>query len=434
MTQGFQRLTELIRQRSRLAFCIIVLMGLLVRFYLLPTAGMSLDLVQFYAWGTCANHNGWFGLYVCNRDVTHPPINPSFNGLELWAVSALGHDVSVFDNNRWVNVALKTHLLIAELVLVGLVFHIVRKKAGDLWAVAVTALVYWNPGIVIISAWWGQNDVVYTLFVLLTAYLVTQHKIRWAWLVFGIAWLAKFQSVMFLPVFGILSLRRYGLRATIEGGLIFALVFGGGTLPFLIGSGKYALTPYFNTVNLFPDITNGAHNMWYWISGSTFLVQPDSLKLIGNVTYGQAGLVLLILGTALLCVRAWFTNSPDEVYLLFAAANLTFFMLPTQIQARYLYPGVVFLAMAMLNDWKLVALYLGVSVVFMYNILGSVWLGVGLLFYPYKFMNLVWTSTANAVTMTVLFLIFMWLFFRVLWKKTETSENKDDPGAAIPVS
>jgi Gpi18-like mannosyltransferase len=427
MAQGFQFLWASIRRRPVLTFLIIVLIGLVVRLYLLPTAGMALDLVQFYDWGSCANHAGWFGLYNCPTQVTHPPINPSFYGLELWILRAVGQDVSVFANNRWVNVALKVHLLIAELALIGLVYHIVSKTAGSVWACAVTALLYWNPGWLVVTAWWGQNDIVYSLFILLTAYLVTQRKIRWAWVVYGVAWLAKFQSIIFLPVFGILSLRRFGLRATIEGLFIFALIFGGGTLPFLIGSGKYALTPYLNTVNLFPDITNGAHNMWYWISGSTFLVQSDSLKLIGNVSYGQAGLVLLTIGTALLCLRTWLLETPDDVYLLFAAADLVFFMLPTQIQARYLYPGVLFLAMAMINNWKLLALYLGVSMVFTYNIFGSVWLGVGLLFYPYKVINVIWNSTANALAMTVLFVVFMWLFLRSLMQRISLRTPSKQP-------
>src|SRR5258708_36760719 len=177
-----------------MVFLAIVLIGLLVRFYLLPTAGMALDLAQLYHWGVCATERGWLGMYNCTSPMTHPPLNPSFYGLEIWLLKVAGANISPFENNHLVISILKSHLVIAELVLIGLLYYVVRDQAGPIWAVAVAAALYWNPGWLVVTAWWGQNDVSYSLFMLLTAYLVTQRKIRWALIDYGIAWLAEFPS------------------------------------------------------------------------------------------------------------------------------------------------------------------------------------------------------------------------------------------------
>lgn len=289
---------------------------------------------------------------------------------------------------------------------------IAREKAGLRWANVIAAALYWNPGWMVVTAWWGQNDSSYTLFIVLTAYTFTKDRPRWMWIAYAAAGLAKFQAVIFLPVLAVLAWRRFGLRPNVEGVALGGLMFAAALLPFVIGSGQDALRPFVGTVNLFPYITNGAFNAWYWISGSSPLVIEDSLPFVAGVSYRTAGLIALALGTAVLCWRAWRSSDRAEVYVLLAAANVTFFMLPTQIQARYLYPGLALLALAMIRERRLIALYVGFGIAFTYNVFSIVWLGVGLLYYPGQL--LFWSETVNALLMTVLYLIFMGIVLRPL--------------------
>jgi hypothetical protein len=391
---------------ERAALALILLIGLAVRLYLLPTAGFALDLEQLHNWGLCALEKGT-GLYQCSTPVTHPPVNPVFYGLEMGVLNLLNMDIRTFEGNGWVIAALKAHLVAFELAIAFLVYFIVRGRTGAAWALGAMAALYLNPGWLVVTAWWGQNDATYSFFILLSVYLLAQKRTRWAWIVYALAWLAKFQSVMFAPLFLIISLRRAGFRETIVGGIAFVLVFAAGLFPFLLGSGRDALTPFVGTVNLFPYITNGTFNMWYWVSGSSPTVLMDNLPLIGSVTYSQAGYILLAVATLALCLRAWLHD--DDLFLLFATANLLFFMLPTQIQPRYLYPGLMLLAVAMARRPLLIAIYAGLSITFTYNIFSVVWLGVGLLYYPYRLM--VWNSTHNAIAVTVLFAVLLWFVF-----------------------
>src|SRR5262249_8520489 len=153
--------------------------------------------------------------------------------------------------------------LIFEIGIVCLLFYIVYKKWGVLWAAVVTALLNFNLGWIVVTAWWGQNDPSYSFFMVLVAYLLTQNRARWMWIAYALAWLAKFQSIMFFPVLLVLAYRRFGLRSTLEGLALSAFIVVAGVVPFVLGSGPAALRPFIGTVNLFPYITNGAYNLWF---------------------------------------------------------------------------------------------------------------------------------------------------------------------------
>ena len=393
---------------------------MIARLIMLPTSGFSLDLSQHYAWANCGYNNGIFGVYQCNVGVTHPPLSPTMLTISMGLLRALGGDVSYFNNNPAVVIALKLPNLIFETGLISLFFYIAYKKAGVWWAAVATAALYWNPGWAVVTAWWGQNDATYSFFMLLTVYLLTRDHPRWMWIAYACAWLAKFQSVMFFPVLAVISVRRFGWRATIEGGLIGAVIFGVVVLPFYLGSGSIALRPFGGTVNLFPYISSGAHNFWFWVSGSSPIALVDSLKLVGSISYFQAGLALLVVGTAILCLRVWVLKDRADEYLLFAVANFTFYMLPTQIQVRYLYPGLMFLALALAKqvsyrDWRLIVIYVVASLAFTHNVFVTVWLGIGLLYYPAKL--LFWKPIHDALAMTVVYIVLMAIFLQPLLRR-----------------
>lgn len=348
--------------------------------------------------------------------MNHPLINVTYYGLAITVVRALGGDVSYFDGNSIVVFALKFDLLFFELGIAALIWLIVRRLSGKVWALVSVAIYYLTPGVFVVSAWWGQNDATYTFFIVFAVWMLAQKRYRWAWVLYALAWLCKFQSVMFLPVFGVYSLSRGKWRSTFEGGILFSMVILGGLLPFLINSGVSALNPYITSVNLFPYITTNAHNLWFWVSGSSPTALLDSLPLWGSISYAQAGAVLLIVGTGALILRTVQVEEKNDVYLLFATANLIFYFFPTQIGVRYMYPGVVLLLITAVVNRRYLIILIGFLITFTYNMLNSVWLGVGILYYPSKLM--IWTPTQNALLATGLFVVYMVWFMRPVFSSS----------------
>jgi hypothetical protein len=346
-------------------------------------------------------------------------------GAAVRVVAALGGDLGTFEGNGLMIAMLKAPNLLFELAVVLLVYAIVR-RAGAVWAVLAAGAVYLNPGLLVVTAWWGQNDATYTVFIVLTAWLLAGPRPRWlpAWIAYGLAWLAKFQSIVFFPVMAVSSWRRFGAARTVFGGVVGALLVAGTVLPFVAASGQRALIPFVGTVNLFPYITNGAYNGWFWLTGASPVVLRDNLPLVAGLTYQQVGLGLLAVGTLLVCVRAWLALAPDDEsgaladpFLTFAAANLTFYMLATQVQARYLYPGLVCLAVvaALRRDWRIGAVYFGLSLAFTHNVFDIVWLGTGLLYYPS--LVFFWPPALTAMLTTALYIAFIVGYLRPLWAR-----------------
>lgn len=413
MIDRLNTLFEAAERRPWLPLLLILLIGLAGRALLLPISGFDLDLSQHYYWGLCGVENGLFGVYNCWPEVTHPPVSPTLLTVGMGLLSAIGADVSYFDDNPAVAFILKLPNLLFEIGIVVLVYAITLRRWGVRWATGITAALNFNLGWVVITSWWGQNDASYSFFMLLAAYMLVQKRPRWLWVAYGLAWLAKFQSIMFLPALVVFTLRRHGLRALIEGLILYALVFAAGLIPFLVGSGEMALNPFVGTVGLFPYITTGAYNLWFLVSGSSPTALPDSLPFAFGLTYFQAGLLALTVGEALLCLRIWMLPERDDEWLVLVAANMTFVMLSTQTAGRYLYPGLIFLALAMVRNWRLVAFYIALSLTYTYNALSIVQLEIGLLYYPFKLMF--WNPTQNVLLALGLYIALMIGYLRPLW-------------------
>lgn len=412
----FGRARAFFERRPAAFFALILLIGLIPRLILLPGAGFIVDQAQYHDWAVCAADNGLIGVYRCQPPPNYPPLIPTLLGLSFSAYRALGGDtVTSLADNPALLAALKLPGLLFETALIGLLFYMAYRKAGVWWAGLAAAVLYLNPGWMVVTAWWGQTDAVYTFLLLLAAFLLVRRHPRAMWIVFAIAMLAKFQTVITLPVLGVFSLRRFGWRTTLVGGLLALGVFAAGELPFFLGSGQAAMTPYGSSVNQFPYISNGGHNFWFLVSGASPTVLPDSLPLFGSITYFQAGIALLAFGTLILCLRAWLLHERADEYLVFALANFSFYMLPTQMGVRYFYPGVAFLALALIRDRRVFAVAVALVPFFTHNIFVTVWLGVGLLYYPSRL--LFWPPVVDAVAMTALYLICMILFLQPLFRR-----------------
>jgi Gpi18-like mannosyltransferase len=412
------------KRRPVALFALILLIGLIPRLIMLPGAGFIVDQAQYHDWAVCAADNGLIGAYRCQPPPNYPPLIPALLGLSFGAFRALGGDTATsLADNPALLAALKLPGLLFETALIGLIFYIAYQKAGVWWAGLAAAVLYFNPGWMVITVWWGQTDAIYTALLLLAVFLLVRRHPRAMWIIFAVAMLAKFQTVVTLPILGLFSLRRFGWRATLVGGILATLVFVGGELLFFLGSGEAFLTPYRSSVNQFPYISNGGHNFWFLVSGAPATVLPDSLPLFGSVTYFQAGIALLALGTLIICLRVWLLPNRDDEYLVFALANFSFYMLPTQMGVRYFYPGVALLALAMLRDRRLFAVDIALVPFFTHNIFATVWLGIGLLYYPARL--LFWSPVVDAVAMTVLYLVSMILLLQPLFRRKFVSLGRE---------
>ncbi len=429
-------------RRPLLILIVILLIGWIPRATMLTGAGHVNDLGDFYRWTLCSAEYKLFGLYHCDTIVNHAPIGPVLQAISLSAYRAAGGDpldVKLFDLPRGSKVyvprmrvafaehpalvaALKLPALIFEMALISLVFYIAYQQAGTGWAALAAVLLSFNPGWMAVTAWWGQTDSIFVFFLLLTAYLLTRNRPRWAWVAYSLAWLTKFQSIIVFPLLLALSVRRYGFRKTVEGLAIFALIVGVVTLPFFLSAHFDALIPYLN-VDRFPQTSVNAFNFWYWLIGGWL---PDDLPLLGSITFYQIGIGLLGIATALLCLRAWLVRDRDDDLLLWATACFSFFILPTQIHERYLYPAVVFLVLALVRDRRLLLIYVAAALAFSANILAFAEPGNPLL--DLFARVLAWSPQNWAAVLTIHYVVLFLLMLQPLLARRGSRSGTSYPG------
>ncbi len=193
-------------RRPALILIVILLIGLIPRATMLTGVGHVSDTRDFYRWAVCATGYNFVGLYRCDPAINHAPIGPLLHGISFALYRAAGGDLlddqlfvlpaagdsaaaeqfllrlrAAFADRPALVAALKLPGLIFELALISLVFYVAyqrRELAGRRWRRRCCAF---NPGWMAVTAWWGQTDSIFTFFLLLTAYLLTRDRPRWAW-------------------------------------------------------------------------------------------------------------------------------------------------------------------------------------------------------------------------------------------------------------
>jgi len=372
-----------------LPLLVIIAVAILVRLALAgPGVVFDNDLPQFVDWNDHARDEGLLRVYATSL-ANHPPLPLTL----IYLTSQLYPREAA-------SVAVRLAAILIESTLVGGVYMLVRHRAGRAAALVTAAALALHPVLLMDSVWFGQNDALMTLFIVGCAVALDDGRIRLAWALFGFALLSKFQSLAILPVliaasvppltsshwrelFGGQTWLRLS-RGVLVGGVVFAF----GLLPFLLGSGRDVSRAYFGSVGRFPGKTVNAWNFWYWTTAGRgnllndlpFDVKRDDLPLDGlPLTAKQAGLLLLVAFDGVVALRL-LVSRKRAIPLAMAVICIGFFMLPTQIHERYLYPAVVLLSVALfprrrIVDWRALILFVGFSLTLALNLYGVLFFG-----------------------------------------------------------
>lgn len=155
-----------------------------------------------------------------------------------------------------------------------LVYKIASKRMKETGAALLAGIFLFTPVIFVDSAIWAQVDSVFTLFIVLMCYLVTEKKLIPAYFVFAIGILIKPQSLIFTPVliYGIIdqvileghkNLSKNDFRKNffiqLGAGIVAILMIGLLMMPFGF---QDALKQYTETMGSYPYASVNAYNIW----------------------------------------------------------------------------------------------------------------------------------------------------------------------------
>jgi Gpi18-like mannosyltransferase len=275
--------------------------------------------------------------------IDYPPFNVYF----FWGFGSLAKALSL-SGTPAIFYIIKLLPNLFDTAIAFLIYVFVRKRLDFKAAMLATALYAFNPAVVFNAAVWGQFDAIYTFFLVLSLMLVLASKPELSAAAFTLSVLTKPQGIALAPLIAYLILRQYKVqwrRLVTSLVTVVATVFVV-IIPFEWSNPLTFLTNiYFNAYNnpAYQVTSLNAFNVWalrgMWIPdtpGISF-VTPNSI--------GWAMFAALTVFTLYLVHKR--RDVSKEALVLFAAFVLLFgfFMLPTRIHERYLFPAISMLAL-----------------------------------------------------------------------------------------
>ena len=275
----------------------------------------------------------------------------------------------------WVNeFAIKVPVILSDIG-VGIFIWSLVKKINLKLAYTSFFLYVLNPVVIFDGSVWGQIDGLLTLFLFISAYFLIEKKnLVLSVFFWSIAFLIKPQAIavatVYLPV---LLMKKFKTKEIFSASVVGFLIIFLLSLPFFKNNPILGLPELITRMGKYYSYTSvNAFNVWSWVG----FWQTDAAIFLG-LSLNVWGIVLL--ASSMLLSLFLFRNKLDKKanwYLLFAVLSLCFFLFPTKVHERYLFPFFAFLltAAALSKSRNLFGIYIVTSVVSFLN-----------LYYPYSY-------------------------------------------------
>jgi len=333
---------------------LVAMLGLsfIVRLLLFPLQGYANDMGTYAYWFNTAAQTGirpFYAVVLQNAGwIDYPP----FNVYIFWVFGSLAQAVSGYGVNITNIIKLAPNLF--DLATAVLIYAYMRKQTSFKIALTATALYTFNAAIIYNAAVWGQFDAIYTFFLVLSLILALKSKPYYSAAAFAVALLTKPQGIALAPLIVFLIYKKNGLKKTLVSVAAFAATVFLVILPFEWSNPVTFLSSiYFGAYAGYQFTSINAFNLW----GLFGLWVPDgSLFIVGWVMFGAAAVFTIYV------LNKCF-NVSGEWLALFSAFMLffAFFMLPTRIHERYLFPAISILALMFPLIKKVRPLYIALT-------------------------------------------------------------------------
>lgn len=306
----------------------------MVRFAFFSNQGYEeVDTRDFMAWFQTAADYGPRAFYT-KTWCDYPPFNIYF----FWVFGLLAKSLSLFGTSLFTYI-MKLPPNLFDMATAFLIFAFVRKRLDFKMALLATALYAFNPAVIFNAAVWGQFDAIYTFFLVLSLMLALSSKPELSAVTFALGILTKPQSVALLPLIAFLIFKKHGLRRFLISLLAAIATVFVVIIPFEWSNPvTFLANIYFGAYGGYAYTSVNAFNLW--ALGGLWMPETPVLFAIGWILFGAlAAFVLYVLHKRF--------GASGELLVLFSAFILFFgfFMLPTRIHERYLFPALSVLAL-----------------------------------------------------------------------------------------
>ncbi len=329
-------------KRELLIILALLFFAFLLRFIFFSDQGYkAIDTNDFMSWFRTAADYGPRVFYE-KTWCDYPPFNVYF----FWVFGLLAKNLSLFGSELFTYI-MKLPPNLFDMATAFIIFVFVRKRLNFKLALLSSALYAFNPAVIYNAAIWGQFDAIYTFFLVFSLFLIFESKPKLAIVTFILGILTKPQSIALAPLFLYLVLKKnnWSLKGALISVLVAAATVFAVILPFEWSNPVTFLTEkYFGAYSTYPFTTLNAFNIWgfggMWVSDTTVFVFLTPY-VMGWIMFAALAIFTVYF------VHKYSSSSSYELIALFAAFVLFFgfFMLPTRIHERYMFPAMAILAL-----------------------------------------------------------------------------------------
>ena len=240
----------------------------LLRLLFIRMVGHRIDISTFESWLLTLSDWGPVGFYSHVQFIDYPPGYM----LILWFAAgfhALIAPLAKFGIDTLI-ISIKMPAILADVGLVYLTYLIMRRnwstQTAFIGAAIITLL---NPGILFLSAYWGQADSVAVVFLFWGLYLALTDRFDWAWVALAFAILIKPHPIAIAPLLLLWQIRRQGFTWRLIAIPILSLAVA------YIGSAWFATVPSLFTA--LPSFNQWVSHLPPWLS-TTVTYAADLFK------------------------------------------------------------------------------------------------------------------------------------------------------------
>lgn len=307
-------------------------------------SGFPQDMSCFSYWADSVFEQGFSKFYSLEAFVDYPPGYLYV----LYVVGALRKLTGLMGVEGASAVLIKMPAMLCDLGIGYVIYKVACRYTKHNYAMLFSALYIFNPAIIINSATWGQVDAVFTLFVVLMIYFVTEKKLPIAYFILAIGILIKPQTLIFTPVliYGIIDqvfLTEFTWKRMFKElaiGLSAIAVMFLLALPYGLAD---VISQYVDTLGSYEFVSVNAYNLWS-LFGLNWHDQNDVFIVLSYKQWGTFFIVAIVAVSAWFCLRN--KESESKYYLTGALIVSSMFMISVRMHERYMYPALALLLIA----------------------------------------------------------------------------------------
>ena len=334
---------------------ILLFLGLIIRLFFIPNPGFAADIAYWKSWSLAVAEKG----IVWTTLETNYNYAPAF----LYYLKAVGStylflaqpiNLQTFwqATNLFFLLLIKLPVIIVDLLTAYSLWWLLKKylktkttKRINLPLIAAGFYLF-NPFIIFDSAYWGQVCSIGAGLILLSLILLWQKKSLWAVGVATLAFLLKLQMLFYLPLILLWILKKEGWQKLIASLGVIVFVSFLICLPFITSHHMEKITTLIlASADYFPYLSLNAYNLWWLFAKGAGFTTLDRILVFGITPAKFIGLFLFFVFYLLSLSLLWQKTTKKTLIKACLWVALAFFMLPTQMHERYLYPAFLFLAL-----------------------------------------------------------------------------------------